>query len=317
MTCSECRKVYHLGQSCSGIADSTFTTMGPVKRDKWRCRSCRSQEPRRVPSGVSQDDPQGVLTQLSLLHEKIDSLMTVKKSVDSLCNLPAKVDELMALKPAFDFLQSTVGEVQKSIEFLSNQYDSVLSRVAASELALRETQAETASLRATVSEQSLTINQLRDEVNEAEQYSRLSNLEISGLPVLPGENLAVRVCDLADRIGLSGFQAIDIQAVHRLPSRKDKTPVVLIRFRSVSIKDRWMSARSNVRSLAEAESGSRIYFNENLTRANRELFWLARNQGKEKKYKFVWVKNGKIFARKLENAPLVRINHANDLEKLV
>lgn len=52
----------------------------------------------------------------------------------------------------------------------------VLTRAAANEIALRETEAEITSLRAITSEQFLMINQRRDEVNEAEKYRLLLNL---------------------------------------------------------------------------------------------------------------------------------------------
>lgn len=44
MNCTDCGRGYHVG-GCSGIADKTFTTMGSVKREKWRCRACRLGNP--------------------------------------------------------------------------------------------------------------------------------------------------------------------------------------------------------------------------------------------------------------------------------
>lgn len=317
MKCSECEHVYHLGQSCSGIADSTFTTMGVAKREKWRCRTCRSKESRSCSSSQSQDDGSVMLSQLTSLNEKIDSLMAIKESIETLLSLPAKVDELMMLKPTVERLQGTVDEVQSAIEFLSGKYDTLLVTVSENARKMKELEAESAVLRVTVSEQSLAILRLQSEANEAEQYSRLSNLEISGLPVSPNENLSSRMCDLAEKLGLTEFHPTDILAVHRLPSRPGTTPIILVRFASVRVKDRWFGARARLRNLSEAGTINKVFFNENLTRVNRELFWLARCKGKEKHYQFVWVKRGKIFAKKTEGAPLVRIIASSDLDKIV
>lgn len=60
----------------------------------------------------------------------------------------------------------------------------------------------------------------------------------------------------------------------------------------------------------------KVYFNENLTRANRELFWMARSKAKEVKFKYVWVKGGKLFAKKEQGSALVRVNKVNDLENI-
>lgn len=317
MKCSECQHVYHLGQSCAGIADSTFTTMGSLKREKWRCRTCRTKECRGSTSINSQEDSSVVLVQLTALNEKIDSLMSIKDSVETLLNLPTKVDELMALKPTVERLQSTVEEVQSAISFLSSKYDVLMLTVSANEKKMKELDAESAILRATVSEQSVAIKKLQDEANDAEQYSRQMNMEISGLPVSNNENLSNEVCDLARKLGLNDFHAPDILAIHRLPSRKGAIPVVLVRFASLRIRDRWMDARGKLRSLAGSGTVPRIFLNENLTRANKELFWLARSRGKEKGYKFVWVRGGKIFAKKLEGAPLVRIFCSSDVDKII
>lgn len=317
MTCAECRHPYHLGQNCAGICNSTFTTMGAAKREKWRCRTCRSIEPRGNPSVSSQEDASGVLLQLSNLNEKIDMLMSIKGSMESLANLPGKVDELMALKPAVERLQNVVGEVQAAIEFLSSKYDTVLQTVSENAKMIKELQVETAALRATASEQSLTITQLRAEANDVEQYSRLSNMEISGLPLTPNENLLERVGELAGNLGLTDFHASDILAIHRLPSRNNSTPVVLIKFVSVRIRDRWLNTRAKLRSLVQSGGIPKLFFNENLTRANKELFWLARERGRARNYKFVWIRSGKIYAKKLESASLVKITRSTDLDKIV
>ncbi|KAG0423671.1 hypothetical protein HPB47_000559, partial [Ixodes persulcatus] len=42
LTCSECSFPYHIGNTCSGVAQATFSRMGSKKRRKWRCRTCRA-----------------------------------------------------------------------------------------------------------------------------------------------------------------------------------------------------------------------------------------------------------------------------------
>lgn len=315
MACAECSHVYHLGQ-CSGIADSTFTTMGLAKREKWRCRTCRAGESRSGSNDGSQAES-SVSSQLAVLNAKIDSLMQIKESVDSLLVLPGRVEELMSLKPTVQLLQSTVSEVQTAVEFLSKKYDTVLSNVTANDKKLKELQGETASLKATVMEQCSVIKHLQSEMNEAEQYNRLQNLEISGMPVLANENLNRRVGELAESLGISDFRSSDILAVHRLPAKGDKIPTVLIRFSSPVIRDKFTSRRSKLRSLVEAGNIPKMFLNENLTRTNKELFWRARCKASDKGYRFVWVKNGKIFAKKEVGSSLIRVLQEGDLAKLV
>ena len=46
-----------------------------------------------------------------------------------------------------------------------------------------------------------------------------------------------------------------------------------------------------------------IYINDQLTAYNRRLLWTAKTKAKECNWKFTWVRNGSICARKNENSP--------------
>ncbi|KAL3265837.1 hypothetical protein HHI36_010033, partial [Cryptolaemus montrouzieri] len=59
-----------------------------------------------------------------------------------------------------------------------------------------------------------------------------------------------------------------------------------------------------------------VYFNEDLTRAKRELFTQARKIKMERGYKFAWMKNGRIYIRKTENGQAMLIKKLDDLHDL-
>lgn len=318
MTCSECTSSYHL-HGCSGIADNTFNTMGPSKREKWRCRACRAVDGRSGNVGAnaaSQPDNSTLALQLATMNEKLDLLSSVKSSVDLLLQLPAKVDDLLLLKPSVEKMKETVRDVEKAISFFSERYDSLLAREITREKEVKTLQSEVVSLQSAVSDQAATIERLRSDINESEQYSRRSNLEIHGLPCADGENLFTFLTDLARDLDV-GLQPSEVLAVHRLPGKHTAVPPILVRFSSVVVRERLMNTRKKLRSLGRDPSAPKLYFNDNLSRANRELFWMARTRGREMNYQFVWVRNAKIFAKKAEGSPLVRITHFRDLEKMV
>lgn len=56
---------------------------------------------------------------------------------------------------------------------------------------------------------------------------------------------------------------------------------------------------------------------EKPTRMNKELFWKARSKGKDWAYNCVWVKRGKIYARKSDDSLVVNVISAHDLDKRV
>lgn len=125
--------------------------------------------------------------------------------------------------------------MQATIEFFSKEYDSLLTTVAASEAVAKELRAETSTLKP-------VINQLQEELNDAEQYNPLNNLEICGVA---NENLYVVVRELAVKVGLPSPPLSEIVAVPHLPARHDhggrvSTPSIIIRFASPSLNDKCM-----------------------------------------------------------------------------
>ncbi|CAN7999519.1 unnamed protein product [Ixodes pacificus] len=317
LTCVECSFPYHMGTPCSGVAESTFQVMGTKKKEKWRCRSCRAKDGREssAPDKVSsQLDIANLSAQFAEVNEKLDQLLSLKDKVDSLLGLPAQVNDLLTLKTTFEEMKATVNELKTSVEFNSGQYDQLLVEMTTSKKEINDLKAEMTQLKNVVSENAACISHLQVELNDAEQYNRLPNLEIHGMPVSTNEDLKKSVFDLADKLSIPSFQPSDVVAVHRLPSKKDKIPPILVRFSSSAAREIWMKARSGLRELAQARTLPQLYFNENLTQINRNLFWKARTRGKEKRFKYVWVRNGKIFAKRQDEATPVRISCEHDLE---
>lgn len=319
MKCSECGQSYHLGD-CAGIADNTFTTMGVTKRANWRCRTCRLKNRSSgegCVAGAPNADHSVLLGHIAEISTKLELLSGLKTSVEQLSQLPMKVDGLLSLRPTVESMKETVNSMQESVQFFSDKYDSLLGLMASQQKEVKELRVEVDTLQSTVDCQAQSLQRLQRDLNDMEQYGRRPNMEIHGLPFSPAENLVVALKDLAGKIGLSDFQPSDIAAVHRLPSKPDSTPPVLVRFVSVRAKEAWMSTRVKLHSLPVLPSHGRMYFNDNLTLANKDLFWRARSRGREKGYRFVWLKNCKVLARKCEGSPIVRINCPHDLESIV
>lgn len=319
LICAGCENSYHLGKSCAGVAASTFNSMSSAKREQWLCHLCRTSVTKSTGGSLEADshiESTSFAAQLAEVNKKIDLLLSLKSSVDSLAQLPAKVDELLTVKSAVDAMEQSVNEVLKSVAFCSAQYDTLLKQVAEQDATVGELQTEVNSLKSSMSIQSEEIQRLRSELNNSEQFSRRCNLEIHGLPCRPNEDLPVELDDIAQKLGISDFHPSEVEAVHRLPSSRDSIPITLVRFRSARARDRWLSLRSSLGTLAREQKLPKLFFNENLTQTNKDLFWKARAKSKVKQYRYVWVKNAKIYAKKAEGAPLIRITCVSDLERI-
>lgn len=315
MKCASCHNAYHL-DACSGISERTFKSMGNAKRENWNCRTCRNRESRLSVSTLGEPvtpDQQGSVSALLIeIDKKLELLHSLKVNVDRLCDLPAKVDDLLSLKPSVDAMKETIKGLQESVK----KCESVMQLVVANERDIKLLRTEVGTLQATVSEQTSMIEHLQNNVNSTEQYSRRCNMEIHGVPCTRDEDLKITLDDLATKLSIQGFNPAEVTACHRLRSRREGAPPILVQFGSVSAKEKWMSARKKLATLPRTGRQERIYFNDNLTRTNKDIFWQARTKGREKSYKFVWVKNGTIFAKKDETSIALRIASTRDIEKI-
>lgn len=53
-----------------------------------------------------------------------------------------------------------------------------------------------------------------------------------------------------------------------------------------------------------------------MTANNRRLLWLGKTKAKEHNWKFVWVRNGYIYARKNEKTSPIIITNSADIESI-
>lgn len=60
-----------------------------------------------------------------------------------------------------------------------------------------------------------------------------------------------------------------------------------------------------------------VFVNEHLCLENKALLGKAVQRKKDKNWRFVWVSEGKILARKFENSKVVHVTCEDDLAKLV
>lgn len=118
--------------------------------------------------------------------------------------------------------------------------------------------------------------------------------------------------DLGKTIHLPELTKNDIGAVHRLPSKQNKTPGIIIRSAQQSVRDLWLEARKELRN-----SSSNALITESMTNQNRELLRHARDWAKNNDYKFSWHCNGKILIRRKEGDSAIHICCATDLDSLV
>ncbi|CAN7999751.1 unnamed protein product [Ixodes pacificus] len=234
-----------------------------------------------------------------------------------LAPLKQQVDELVTMK-------QTVMDIEKSVQSMSDSYDELLKGTLTGYLCsprflkVKDHDSEIKDLKKRVSElenekRNDETNQLKKEINKLEQYGRRNNLEVHGLVESLNKNLLEKLNKLADKIEVPRLTTDNVEAVHRIPTKTKKTPMVIVRFINRNDRDAWLKNKQKLRSGAEVD---KVYLEENLIASNRKLFFHVRTKAKHLGYKFIWHKERCSYVRKREGDPTLRIEHKSDLAKI-
>ena len=164
------------------------------------------------------------------------------------------------------------------------------------------------------------IESLRKEVNEIQQYLRINNLEVVGLPEA-NENESEETLLLHAFNSLEGIENVvtpeDIDISHPMKSqRTDGKRVHVVKFISRKLKDQILAAKKLEPNRNFKFRNSDIFINEHLSPVNRSLFAKAAEKKTNLNFKFLWTKGGKILMRKTETSNVVSINCQNDINNL-
>ncbi|KAK5647367.1 hypothetical protein RI129_002259 [Pyrocoelia pectoralis] len=165
--------------------------------------------------------------------------------------------------------------------------------------------------------------ELKQKINDLEQYLRRNTVEIKGVPEARNENILTVVQAVGTVIGFDISKQM-IDACHRIgaASQVNNTRPIIVKFVSRLDKDEFVSKRRVKRNLVVGDlladiarlgrSDSPIYINDSLTQTNRILFFKANLFKKENNIKYLWCRNGKILMRQEDKSRVYEIRTEKD-----
>lgn len=156
--------------------------------------------------------------------------------------------------------------------------------------------------------------------DELEQYSRRSCLRITGIAESANEDVSKIVLDLWRRIKVD-ITPQDIDRAHRVGRLRDNHDVgsqsrnqnkgreIIVKFTNSSARLKYLKGRVVLR-----DENARIYINEDLTKARRDLAYECRRLQKSKCINKTWIYNGNVFINDNSDNKL-RITRIEDLQR--
>ena len=235
---------------------------------------------------------------------------------------------------SLDDIKHNMNQIEESIAFLSNKYDDLNAKVKEIKSKNDAISQDNSILRAEIQRSSNIINQLRDDLDKQNQYTRRECLEFSSVPYREHESTNNIVKQIGGLVGVE-IQGSDISISHRLTAPRSQSstastdnnnirdPVIIAKFARRDIRNQLYIARKGLREKSTRDIGfyrshnQKIYISESLTQRNKKLFNRCLQVFKrELNYKFLWTSNGKILLRKDGSHPVIKINNEADLEDL-
>lgn len=160
------------------------------------------------------------------------------------------------------------------------------------------------------------------EDQEEEEFIRKNSLEISGVPEEKGEEIFEVIKKVGKGLGINVTPEM-LEVYHRSGAESqtsDKPRGIVVKFARKKHKEEFLQKRRLKRVLrtkdVDLSGDSCIYINEILSDECRKVLNAARLVKKEKGFKYLWVRNGKVLLRKEENGNVITLSSLEQVAAL-
>lgn len=288
VTCNECKKHFH--GTCANMSKADIEYLVSID-SIWRCQPCTTARRQSM----------------RLETQSTDGNLTLE-------------DVMKAIKRIEDGQKQVITDFNAANELLSARIEDNTTIIREQTVKINQFLEQIVALKTENDTLKKKVLQLEDELDEAQQYSRRNCVEIHGLDVEGGDVLKA-VKDVGQALGMCIEDSM-VDACHTLGKRSDAAgpPAIIVKFvRRLDAED-MLAKRRVKRQLStrhlNKNTDTPIYINESLTQKRRILLSRARAAKKEKNFKWVWVRGGKVFMRKEDDGPVKYVKCLADLDNL-
>ncbi|KAJ8723721.1 hypothetical protein PYW07_007701 [Mythimna separata] len=294
--CTVCNRELHF--HCAGITETGYRKLGDRKHT-WRCSKCKISASNQPPVSPRPESESAILLEIRALAEKLAPLDFLK-------------EEITVLRAEFTDLRLSLSETNKELKDFNAKIRDMEARLKHVEKV--QEQVDILQTR---------LDKLEDENNTKEQWTRMNNIEIKGIPQSNHENLFDIVGKIGTKIAYPVSKA-QINFINRVPTReKDRAKPIIVSFCNRYVKEDFIAAARLLSKAAPLTTGQiglagnqRIYVNDHLTLQNKALLSKTKKAAAETDFRYVWVKHSKVHARKDDTSPAIVLKSEKDLIKI-
>lgn len=339
LQCAKCGGIYHY--LCLNIRPEDTADLHPGAFLEWICPMCMSKQPKgnnselaarpSTPTSMAEISFNNVTRRKALL--KLDT-NTDNIENDYVCRSELREilrEEIANALKSFttkmtDGINAINGQLSSfkcSMDFMSERFDKISDEFKIQQQKMVALKKENDALRC-------EITTLNSKMNQLDQLSRASSLEIQCVPERKAENVVKIVKQLGNAVNyaVNDHDILYCSRVAKLDPTSLRPRTIVVKFSSPRIRDSVLSAvgRHNKENKGSklnthdfgfsTEEKKPVFVLENLSAENKQLHAAARKRGKELKYKFTWIRAGRIYMRKSETSDAIYIRNLETLEKL-
>lgn len=337
MKCSICCSLYDL--ECANISPKRFHSMIKDSKLNWKCPQCRCTEPKtgntntpiraatqcmqdisfvttrntQKPRRKSSDDTPNAESQLStdnlriLIREELSAVLKTTLNDTVTAQLKSINEKMISF--------------EETLNFFNCAYENMKSCLEAKSKTIETLERDNAILKNTMRE-------MGNRLGMVEQYLRESNLEINGVPEENTENLQCLVTQIANTVHceISSNDIVHVTRVAKQSKEANRPRSIIVKLKSRTLRDSMLAAtvkfnktqdpKLNSHHLGYGGKPAPVYLSEHLSPANKSLHAAARKRARETGYRFVWIKDGRIYARKDEKSPAIYLRDHDSLSSM-
>ncbi|CAG5006138.1 unnamed protein product [Parnassius apollo] len=241
------------------------------RRAQWKCLQCKkvSFSPSRPSSeATAGGNSGGESATLDVILKEIREMKKLATTV------PTLIEDIKSIKVELIHLK-------ESCEYNSSSLKSFQDQVSSLERGVSQIEKIQNSLAVANKE----IANLKSVIETKEQWSRLSNVEVKGIPLKPNENLFVIAKSLGKEVGYE-FQKSQINYTSRVPMFNTKEKTIIINFINRYIKEEFVAAARACKTPEAKDVGfggkrQRVVVNDHLTPEHKKLLTKTRTLAKD------------------------------------
>ncbi|CAK1601496.1 unnamed protein product [Parnassius mnemosyne] len=328
--CTQCSHNYH--SECINFNNDT------ASRSEWKCPACiascrkggdnsntpirSNKSPSKIvhdktmirPSNKSSDQPTPITETSSCQPYNLELINSIELLLDKKLSA-IKFDIIQELK--LSLITEIKNEITSNLKQLEESHNSLLNDY-------NNLKSNFEKLQQNVQDGEMKLTDLCAQIKKEQQWGRLSNLEIVGLPENSKESISELTIKIASHAGikLTNDQIVSAHRVQPMQNVGGRPKNIIVKLQNRTIKDNIISGLRKTKGITTSDielvgPAKRFFVNEHLTPENKQLLKTVKSRAMAKSYKFVWVRNCHIFLRKNEESPAITINSVKDLLKIV